>query len=400
MAELEEVEHGETTVKSSNGEIVIHCGTGLAKIQDITPYVNNPKQHPDDQIKQLATEISKHDWDQQIVVDKNWEIVIGHGRYHAAKHLGMDKVPVTVRKDFTDLTARERRIADNALSETGYDDDKLAEEVDHLINADDYDQVLAGLDEEQTSELLDSLTDAEDLEEPDTEDPETVETDIQEGEVYELGRHRLMCGDATNENHVEKLMDGEKADMVFTDPPYGKEYDGRSDAHEQILNDDLTNKQITKFYRKGEADEKYYSLDPERLPVLFQAQGMPKSLIVWNKKHFGMGDGYRRQYELIAYFGEYSGTTESDVWEISRDNTSEYAHPTQKPVELPARAIKNSSNQEDIVLDLFGGSGSTLLAAEQTQRRCFMMELDPQYCQVIINRWEDLTGKKAEPVET
>jgi DNA modification methylase len=208
-----------------------------------------------------------------------------------------------------------------------------------------------------------------------------------------------MCGDATDEKHVETLMDGKKADMVFTDPPYGKEYDGRSDAHEQILNDDLSKKQITKFYKLGDANERYYCLDSERLPVLFEAQGMPKSLIVWDKGHFGMGDGYRRQYELIAYYGDYSGTTESDVWDISRDNTSEYAHPTQKPVELPARAIKNSSKQDDIVLDLFAGSGSTLLAAEQTDRKAFCMELDPQYCQVIINRWEELTGKNAEPVK-
>jgi len=374
--------------------------TELVEPSKLIPYSNNPKSHPTEQIDKIASSIKNFGFVQPIVVDKENEVIIGHGRLKAAKKLGLDKIPVIRHDELTEAEAKALRLEDNKIGESEWQDEKLAVELEQLVEDDSFDELVNGFSEDELSEYLDSLTDEEDLEEPETEDPEQVETDIQEGEVFKLGEHRLMCGDATNQSHVETLMDGEKADMVFTDPPYGKEYDGRSDAHEQILNDDLGSKKITKFYKLGVASEKYYCLDSERLPVLFEAQGMPKSLIVWDKGHFGMGDGYRRQYELIAYYGGYSGTTESDVWQINRDNTSDYAHPTQKPVELPARAIKNSSNQNDIVLDLFAGSGSTLLAAEQTNRKAFCMELDPQYCQVIIDRWEELTGRKADPVKT
>lgn len=373
--------------------------TELVEPENLIPYSNNPKKHPPEQVDKIASSIKNYGFIQPIVTDQNNEVIIGHGRLQAAKKLGLGEVPVIKHEDLSESEVKALRLADNRIAETEWEEEQLAVELEQLTEEEDFQDLITGFNEDELSEYLDSLTDEEDLTEPESEDPEQVETSIQEGEIFKLGKHRLMCGDATNNEHVEALMNGAKADMVFTDPPYGKEYDGRSDAHKQILNDDLSDKQITEFYKLGRADEKYYCLDSERLPVLFEAQGMPKSLIVWDKGHFGMGDGYRRQYELIAYYGDYSGTTESDVWKINRDNTGGYKHPTQKPVELPARALKNSSNQEDIVLDLFAGSGSTLLACEQTQRKAYCMELDPQYVQVIINRWEELTGKKAEPIE-
>ena len=377
----------------------LHTDIKEVEPSKLIPYNNNPKKHPESQVDKIASSIKNNGFVQPIVVDKSNEVIIGHGRLQASKKLGLDKVPVIKHESLSEAEVKALRLADNRIAESGWEEEQLAVELEQLTESNDFEELIHGFNEDEMSEYLDSLTDETDLEEPETEDPDQVETDIQEGEIFKLGKHRLMCGDSTNDEHVKALMDGEKADMVFTDPPYGKEYDGRSDAHEQILNDDLGSKQITEFYKLGESSEKYYCLDYERLPILFEAQGMPKSLIVWDKGHFGMGNGYRRQYELIAYYGDYSGTTESDVWEISRDSVGDYSHPTQKPVELPAKAIKNSSNQGEIVLDLFTGSGSTLLAAEQTGRKAFCMELDPQYCQVIINRWESLTGKQHEVLE-
>jgi len=247
------------------------------------------------------------------------------------------------------------------------------------------------------------------LEEPETEDPEQVETDIQEGEVFKLGEHRLMCGDATDEEHVEKLMDGEKADMVFTDPPYGIEFqsNNREDKFDKIKNDDKIIDVQNILQGIIKEDSHRYICTGEQVYHVWREMfnDTYKNTIIWDKGNGGMGDlenDYAPQYEMIIYCNpentELNGQRDTNLWTISRDDVNDYSHPTQKPVELPARAIRNSSTHDDIVLDLFTGSGSTLLAAEQTNRKAFCMELDPQYCQVIINRWEDLTGKNAEPV--
>jgi len=367
---------------------------------------------------------------QPVVVDSENEVIIGHGRLKAAKKLGLNEIPVIRHDDITDSEAKALRLADNKIAESEWEDEKLAVELEQLTEADDFDELIHGFDEDEMSEYLDSLTDEEDLEEPETEDPEQVETDIQEGEVFKLGEHRLMCGDATNENHIEKLMNGEKADMVFTDPPYGVDVasknkhlnseTGSSGRMEREIEDDdkaanaekLIEKSFQTFRDSYNAGTPVYMCatpgpdTAKAVQALIEAGHHIQIGLTWVKNNHALGRmDYQAKHEMIWYGwaeGEgshswYGGDSEMTVWEFDRPNKNEY-HPTQKPINLPVYAIKNSSKRDDVVVDQFCGSGATLLAAEQTDRKAYCMELDPQYCQVIINRWEDLTGKNAEPV--
>lgn len=198
------------------------------------------------------------------------------------------------------------------------------------------------------------------------------------GETYQLGRHRIMCADSTVKENVELLMDGAKADMVFTDPPYGMDYSGRGkDTNNKIMGDTLD---PTDFYGLGQDIPERYIWG--RIENYKHLPSEPRDTIIWRKNNFGMGSGYRGQYECCFYYGDFSGS-DSDVWELPKD--VKYEHPTQKPVSLCARAIKNS--QPKTVIDYFGGSGSTLIACEQTNRTCYMMELDPKYTDVIRRRY-------------
>jgi len=382
--------------------------TELEEPGNLIPYSNNPKEHPEGQIDEIASSIKNYGFVQPVVVDSENEVIIGHGRLKAAKKLGLDEIPVIRHDDITESEAKALRLADNKIAESEWEDEKLAVELEQLTEADDYEDLIHGFDEDEMSEYLDSLTDEKDLEEPEAEDPEQVETDIQEGEVFNLGEHRLMCGDATNEEHVETLMDGDKADMVFTDPPYGIEFHSNHGSdHDKIENDDEILK-IKPMLKTNTINKCHWYIftGHQVYPVWRkQFQDEYKSTVIWKKPAGSMGDlggDYKPMYEMCLYCQignkKLNGGRDENIWEINRDNPNNYTHPTQKPVELPAKAIQNSSNQKDIVLDLFAGSGSTLLAAEQTDRKAYCMELDPEYCQVIINRWEDLTGKNAEPV--
>ena len=376
----------------------------------LIPYSNNPKQHPEEQVDQIASSIKNNGFIQPIVVDSENEIIIGHGRLQAAKKLGLDKVPVIKHEELTEAEAKALRLDDNKIAESEWQDEKLAIELEQLTEENNFEELIHGFNEDELSEYLDSLTDEEDLQEPETEDLEQIETDIQEGEVFKLGRHRLMCGDATNESHVETLMDSKKADMVFTDPPYGIEFQSNHGSdHDKIENDDKII-DIKPLLESNTTDKcHWYIFTGHQVYPKWRKQFEQyyKSTIIWKKPAGSMGDlqgDFKPMYEMCLYCQignkKLNGGRDENIWEINRDNPNDYLHPTQKPVELPARAIKNSSNQEDIVLDLFAGSGSTLLACEQTNRKAYCMELDPQYCQVIINRWEELTGKKHEVIET
>ena len=228
--------------------------------------------------------------------------------------------------------------------------------------------------------------------------PETGE--IIEYEENEIFSHRLMCGDSTKIEDIEKLMNGNKADMVFTDPPYNVQFNGRSGKFKVIENDDLSNEDFNTFI--GETIELIKKINPPIYYIwcnwkfygILQEKLEYKNCIVWAKNVFGLGKGYRHQHEFCLFNGIVDDDikNESDLWEIAKD--SNYVHPTQKPVSLCGRALKNHKKVVN-VLDLFGGSGSTLIACEQLNRKCYMMELDPKYVDVIINRWEEFTGKKA-----
>ncbi len=226
-----------------------------------------------------------------------------------------------------------------------------------------------------------------------TEIPEPpVEPISKLGDIYQLGNHRVMCGDATNQKSISKLLVDSKPHAVITDPPYGLGgYAGRSGKFEKMKGDD---EDVTKFYA---------AID-RTIPEIYvwcswsylqKSKEIPRDIIVWKKNNFGMGRGYRGQYEICLYFGKFSGS-DSDVWEIDKDNVSDYKHPTQKPVALGVRAIKNSTKRGEIILDYYLGSGSTLIACEQTNRICYGMELDPAYVDVIVQRWKNYTGKKAK----
>jgi DNA modification methylase len=225
------------------------------------------------------------------------------------------------------------------------------------------------------------------------------------GDLIVLGEHRLLCGDSTLVADVELALDGCRPAMVFTDPPYGVDYQSRVDEGIRknwgsIANDDLRGEALRRLLALSvlKLEPRYVCACWDTFVDFHAALGAPRSVIVWDKEVFGLGKGYRRQHELVLFYGSLSSTTESDVWRIGREGGfgGSYVHPTQKPVALVERALKNSSALGDVIYDPFCGSGTTLIACERLGRRCVGLELEPRYCDVIAKRWEDFTGKRAE----
>ena len=366
---------------------------------ELIPYSNNSRTHSEKQVQQVAASIKEFGFTNPILIDEDNGIIAGHGRLQAAQLLGMDAVPTIALEGFTEAQRKAYVIADNQLAmNAGWDLDALKVEVDRLTEL-DFDIDLLGFDDDMLAGLIEEepaegLTDEDDVPELE-DDPVTVE-----GDVWILGNHRLMCGDSTSIDAVDRLMAGNKADMVFTDPPYNVGFNGRSGKHDVIKNDALEEGEFDSFI--GEICQIIKTVDPQVYYVwcnwkfYAQLQGRLdyKACIVWAKNVFGMGNGYRHQHEFCLFNGKIDEAikNESDLWSIKKD--SRYVHPTQKPVELSVRAFGNHIRLTN-VLDLFGGSGSTLIGAEQTGRKSFVMELDPKYCDVIIKRWEEFTGKEA-----
>lgn len=371
-------------------------------INDIKAYDKNPRNNANS-IDKVADSIAEFGFRQPIVVDEDMVVLAGHTRLLASKQLGLKKVPVHIAEGLTNAQKKAYRIMDNKSSEDSeWDKDLLNLEIKDLIE-DNYDLNMTGFTPEQidalsvlTESILEGETDEDSIPEPPKEPKSKL------GDIYELGHHRLMCGDSISIDDVDKLMDGKKADMVFTDPPYNVAFNGRSGKFDVIKNDDLEENEFNNFIDsflsilKILKVETYYICCNWAFYGVLQLKLKPKSCIVWAKNVFGLGRGYRHQHEFILFNGYIKKeiTNESDLWSIAKD--SKYKHPTQKPAELAKRAINNSSNEGNIVLDLFGGSGSTLIASEATARKCYMMELDPVYVDVIVKRWEDFTGKKAK----
>lgn len=380
-----------------------HYAHEIKSISDLIPYVNNSRTHSDEQINQIASSIKEFGFTSPILIDEQGGIIAGHGRIMAAKKLDIDEVPCIVLEGLTKAQKKAYIIADNQLPlNAGWDLDKLKLEIETLDEL-DFDIDLLGFDDEFLNGLLDEetegLTDEDEVPEP-PEKPVSVL-----GDIWQLGNHRLMCGDSTSIDAVEKLMDGQKVDLLFTDPPYNVAFNGRSGKHDVIKNDDLSDNDFNNFI--DEVIQTIKTIDPPIYYIwcnwkfygILQEQLEYKSCIVWAKNVFGMGNGYRHQHEFCLYNGKIDGhiKNESDLWSIKKDHN--YVHPTQKPVELSVRAFSNHIKQKN-VLDLFGGSGSTLIGAEQTGRIAFIMELDEKYVDVIINRWQDFTGKLSVHIET
>lgn len=371
-------------------------------INDIKAYDKNPRNNANS-IDKVADSIAEFGFRQPIVVDEDMIVLAGHTRLLASKQLGLKKVPVHIAEGLTNAQKKAYRIMDNKSSEDSeWDKDLLNLEIKDLIE-DNYDLNMTGFTPEQidalsvlTESILEGETDEDSVPEPPKEPKSKL------GDIYELGHHRLMCGDSISIDDVDKLMNGKKADMVFTDPPYGIDYQDIKKNHKKIAGDEsLSNvKDLLSLILVLDipmylcCNWKCFSAFEE---AMHEAGKYPKSCIVWDKKVRVQNlDKFYKRHEFILYHGEFGGqkTLDGDVWICDREVRKD--HPTAKPVELCERAIRYSSENADIVLDLFGGSGATLIAAEKSARKCYMMELDPVYVDVIVKRWEDFTGKKAK----
>ena len=382
----------------------------------ILPYINNPRKNLN--VDKVASSIKEFGFQQPIVVDKNYIIIVGHTRFEAAKKLGLKEVPVQIA-DLDENKAKAYRIADNRLNQDAdWDNELLSVELNNLLSK-DFNLEPIGFNEDELNNILlkdnDGLTDEDEAPEVAGELEEPIS---KLGDVWKLGHHRLMCGDSTLIDNFDKLCT-EQADMIFTDPPYGMSYGGgraKSDdkekLHGEIINDNLRDEALISLVKdslttsliKAKQNCSAYICFTWRTYTEFHkaisdAKYNIKNCIVWDKKSIGLSHGhYRPQHEFIFYCGEewYGDKAQSDVWHMSRGSTSKYVHPTQKPVELISKAIKNSSKKGDVIIDCFGGSGSTLIACEKLNRKARIMELDPKYCDVIVKRWEQFTGLKAE----
>ena len=389
---------------------------------ELTPYGKNAKIHTEKQIKNIANSIKRFGWQQDVVITTDKVLVIGHGRRLAAIELGCE-VPYHVidktADELTDKDIRELRIADNKTnSETGYDFEMMEAELADL-SFDGFDFDFMGSEEE--------IGLSQEVVEDDYEPQLPDEPKSKRGEIYQPGRHRLMCGDSTDADAWEKLMDGEQADMVFTDPPYGVAIGDKNKTLnsvqpsgrccENIEGDTMSEDELYEMLRAAfvnvrencKDDACYFVTSPQGgslglMMMMMKDAGLEvRHVLMWRKNSatFSLGRlDYDYQHEPIFYTwtknhhnyrgGEYRTT----VWDFDKPRHCDL-HPTMKPVELVANAIKDGTLENMIVLDAFGGSGTTLIAAEQLNRRCRMMELDPHYVDVIIDRWEQFTGEKA-----
>lgn len=373
----------------------------LIDINEIKPYEGNAKTHDVPQIKQIKASIKRfHMIDPIGVHGTNNTIVEGHGRYIACKQLGYKQLPC-IRLDH--LTEEERKaytLAHNKLTmNTDFDFDILGDELESIV---DIDMSEFGFD---LDDILGEESEVVEEDDFDVELPEEPKSKL--GEIYQLGSHKLMCGDSTKPEDVEKLMGGVKADMVFTDPPYGYEYQSnmrkKSKKFEVLKNDDkiLDFLPIVKEICRGFVFVCTTWKVLDKWTPLFKKYYELTNMIIWDKGGGGIGDlehTFLTDYEIILCSNNGSkitGKRLGSVWNLQKDNAKDYIHATQKPVKLSATAIENTTNTNNIVVDLFGGSGSTLIACEQLNRKCYMMELDCRYIDVIINRWEEFTGQKA-----
>ncbi len=387
----------------------------LMKITDIHPYEKNPRFN-DEAVGAVAASIKEFGFQQPIVIDKGNVIICGHTRLLAAKQLGLTEVPVVVADNLTPEQVQAYRIADNKTGEIAeWDYSLLPLEIKELQDA-NFDLSLLGFDAEELDKLLNG-TEENTVSEGETDAdavPEVSEEAVSKhGEIYQLGKHRLMCGDSTKPEDVARLMAGEKADMVFTDPPYGVSYRGVNNLGgrqwEVIENDDLRGDKLSDFLLAAFKNIKAHLKDKRAFYIWYatsnhvqfelairDAKLRPKQVLVWNKGMILGHSDYHYAFEPCFYgcheeencewFGDRCQTT---VWDIKRDNTREYVHPTQKPTALAIKAMFNSSKTGEIILDLFGGSGSTLIACEQSNRINRSMEFDPKYADVIRKRWAE-----------
>ena len=393
------------------------------KLTEIKPYERNPRRN-DDAVKYVKRSIEEFGFKVPIVIDKEGTIVAGHTRYKAAKQLKMKTVPCVIADDLTEEQIRAFRLADNKTAEFAeWDFPLLNEELMALCSfkMPDFGFEIPDLfPKEEEKEKKEAKEDGFDVE-------GEVEAIVKRGEIYRLGDHILMCADATSDEDVARLMKDDRADLIFTDPPYNVDYSSKNkflnEADEgnriqrPIENDAFTTDEeigellwkpaFSNMREYAKDDASIYVTMPQggahmMMMMMMKSSWQVKHELIWVKNNHVLGrTDYFYKHEPIMYgwaekhhfYGK--GEFNKSVWEIPKPQKSDL-HPTMKPIRLIANCLLNSSKEKDIVLDLFGGSGSTLIACEQFSRRCRMMELDPKYCDVIIKRWEQFTGKRAE----
>jgi DNA modification methylase len=382
-------------------------------IDRLLPYIRNARTHTEQQVAQVAASIREFGWTNPILVAADGTIIAGHARLAAARKLKMTEVPVIVLDHLAEAQRRALVLADNRLAlDAGWDEEMLRVELASL-QEDGFDLDIVGFTDEELEDLLrdpeetrDGLTDEDAV-------PDEQETAITvPGDVWVLGDHRLLCGDATSMDAIQTVLAGGLADMVFTDPPYNVDYVGKTAKKLKIGNDALGGK-FYDFLREACTNVLavtkgaiYICMSSSELHTLFRAftdaGGHWSTFVIWAKHHFTLGrSDYQRMYEPILY-GWRDGTDhfwcgardQGDVWFIKRPMAN-LEHPTMKPVELVERALRNSSKTRDTILDVFGGSGTTLIACEKSRRQARLIELEPRYCDVIVRRWQEYTGEAA-----
>ena len=405
MAKSHEIARTGNALKLSADKIV------MLPVSEVRPYEKNPRKNAD-AVKFVKASIEQFGFKVPIIIDSNRVIVCGHTRLLAAKSLGMSEVPCIMADDLTDEQIKAFRLADNKVGEFAeWDMDLLGEELDAIADACDIDMGDFGFDLSDEDEETEVVED---------EVPEEVEPVCKKGEIWQLGEHRLMCGDSTDADAVAKLMNVERADLVFTDPPYGMfldvDYDG------MFANDDTrafdTGKRFDKV--KGDNDD----FKPELITTIFDNFGDCTEVFIWGADYFSELIPNRKDGSWVVWdkrcseeMDKVAGNTFELCWSKAKHkrliariewsgfhgmngaDSGKRVHPTQKPIALIDFFIKHWGDKANIIVDLFGGSGSTMIACEQLGRKCRMMELDPHYCDVIIARWEKLTGQKAVKLE-
>ena len=370
-------------------------------INEINEYSGNVKEHPEWQIEQIKNSIQEFGFNDPIAIDEKNIIIEGHGRYLALKELGYTEVEVIRLNHLTEEQKTAYAIAHNKLTmNTEFDIEKLQYELNKL-EVNDFDLDLLGFDEAELEEITE---DGIEIIEDDLEIAEPENVVIKMGDLIELGKHRVMCGDSINLEDIKKLTNERKINMVFTDPPYGYKYQSnkriKSDKFNIITNDDkiLNFMPIIKKICNGFVFVCASWKNIKEWIGLFEEYVELTNIIVWNKGGGGMGDlkhTFATDYELIlcsSGSSEITGKRIGSVWTVAKDASTNYVHPTQNPVKLSAISIENTTKENERVLDLFGGSGSTLLACEQLKRKACLMELEPKWVQTIIERYLKFTG--------
>ena len=380
----------------------------LVPVSKLVPYINNARTHSPEQITKLRASLREFGFINPVIIDRDYNVIAGHGRILAAKEENIAEVPCVFADHLTEAQKKAYIIADNRMAlDAGWDEELLRVEIESL-QAEAFDLALTGFDEKELSKLFDDGTEAED---DDFDVDEELKKPVfsKAGDIWTLGRHRLVCGDSTKAETYETLMQGKKANLVVTDPPYNVNYEGTAG---KIKNDNMASEKFFDFLfdafsnmEKVMADDAsiyVFHADTEGLNFrkAFDAAGFYLSgCCIWKKPSLVLGRSpYQWQHEPCLFGWKkngkhqwYSDRKQTTIWEFekTKKNTD---HPTMKPVPLLAYAVSNSSMSNTLVLDPFGGSGSTLIACEQMDRSCYTIELDEKYCDVIVNRYIELAG--------